>query len=249
MLAPACDSTTLGWLRVVALQLDQQYAAEGGGPTHGWMAYTLAMGLGLPEAVARGSGQVLDALQPATDLADNLADEELDRALGRDPDARYPGVPRDVLPALPALTVGAVISELHARFPEPEYASIASSRMLIRALGGVVRGQALPTSDPRRVPLLSGELGRLWCLPLWLLPRALPRGRATRVERWAVAWATTVQLHWDVVESAGPAHGVALERLRTARQAAVAVWPRFAPFRPGDVFGPAIAHSEPTNRT
>jgi hypothetical protein len=106
----------------------------------------------------------------------------------------------------------------------------------------VVRGQGLALADPRRAALLSGELGRLWCLPLWLSPHALPRRKVARVERWAVAWATTIQPHWDLVESApGAPRDAAAARLAACRRAALQVWPTYAPFRPGDPFGPEIA--------
>ncbi len=220
-------------LRIVAHEHDRQYVAMGGGVTHGWMAYTVATGLGLPEDLARGAGEVLDAMEPAIDLADNLADTDLDRHLGRDPDARYPGVPKEVLPSLPALIVGACVASLHARFPAPTWRAPYAAGRLLGVLGRMTHAQGLPLDHPDRNDALSGEAGLLWCLPLWLLPEDHPTARrAPRLERWARQFGSTIQLGRDVAENPDePAHR---ERLETARAAARAIWPRTAPFRAQD---------------
>ncbi|MDP2306071.1 MAG: hypothetical protein Q8P18_08585 [Pseudomonadota bacterium] len=220
-------------LRVVAHEHDHQYVTRGGGVTYGWMAYTVATGLGLPEPLARGAGELLDALEPAIDLADNLADTDLDRRLGRDPDARYPGVPREALPALPALIVGACVAGLHERFPAPKWRPAHAARRLLGVLGCMTHAQGLPLDHAERNDALSGEAGLLWCLPLWLLPESHPAaGLAPALEHWARQFGSTIQLSMDVLEN--PSEPARRERLDAARASARAIWPTTAPFRPQD---------------
>lgn len=227
--------TTQVHLRDVAAAQDREYHTRGGGITHGWMAYELARVHGLDAELARWAGAVLDALQPAIDLADNLADEELDKALGRDPERRYRRVPRESRPFMPALILGACIAELHQRFPEPRWSTNAACALLLGVLARMNLAQGLPPDHPRRNSGLSGEVGRLWLLPFWLTPEAHPvRAELPALDRWAFAFGCTIQLGWDVVENPGEAARV--DRLVRARRAARRVWPRTPPFRKGAPF-------------
>jgi hypothetical protein len=223
-------------LRDVAAAQDHEYHTRGGGITHGWMAYELACVHGLPEELARRAGAVLDALQPAIDLADNLADEELDKALGRAPERRYRKVPRESRPFLPALILGGCIADLHHRFPEPAWSTNAACASLLGVLARMNLAQGLPVDHPRRNAGLSGEVGRLWLLPFWLTPADHPvRAELPGLDAWVFAFGCTIQLGWDVVENPGDLKRV--ERLARARRAARRVWPRTAPFRNGGPFG------------
>ena len=126
--------STCAQLRVVAEEQDVQYLSGGGGVSHGWMCWQVAVGMGLPIALAEACGDVLDALQPSIDLADNLADVDVDRELGRNPDARYPGVPVEARPFLPALILGACVAEIHRRFPEPDWRPGHAAEQLLGVL-------------------------------------------------------------------------------------------------------------------
>lgn len=226
---------TIEQLRVVAEEQDRVYRAGGGGVTHGWMAWQLAVGLGLPVELAEGAGHVLDALQPAIDLADNIADVELDRSLGRDPDVRYPGVPADARPFLPALILAACVAEVHRAFPAPRWNAGEACASMLGVLARMNLAQGLPLDHPDRNDGLSGEVGRLWLLPFWLLPEGhAARRRLPALDAWVFQFARTIQLGWDVVEHPGEPHR--RERLEATRAEARAAWPRFGPFRRGQVF-------------
>lgn len=222
---------TLVHLRDVAAAQDHEYHTRGGGITHGWMCQEVALGCALPAELAWRSGAVLDALQPAIDLADNLADEELDRALGRAPERRYRRTPRESRFFIPALILGACVADIHRAFPAAEgWQTDDACARLLGVLSRMNVAQGLPLGHPRRNSGLSGEVGRLWLLPFWLLPAVHP-GRALlpSLDRWAFAFAATIQLGWDVVES--PGDQAARDRLEAARRRARRAWPKAPPFR------------------
>lgn len=225
--------TTVAHLRAAAAEQDEQYRRGGGGVSHGWMAWQVATGLGLPATLATPVGDVLDAIQPALDLADNLADHELDRALGRDPDSRYPGVPHACLPSMPALMVGAGVAALYLTFADPAWSTADAVARLLGVFSRMNEAQGLPEDHPERNDGLSGEVGRLWLLPIWLLPADHPtRALLPALDAWAYACARTIQLGHDVVEHPDEPHRAV--RHADACAAARAVWPAFAPFRPSD---------------
>ncbi len=206
-----------------------------GGVSHGFVAFHLAVGLGMVPDDAREAAEMLDVMQPSWDLADNLVDVELDRALGRDPDARYRGIPRESLPFLPALLLASAVSGLHSRYPAPTWDPGNASRRLLGALARMNVAQGLPLDHPNRNDDLSGEFGRIVCLPLWLLPRAHTLApRVDACERWAVLWGRTLQLRWEAQEFPADAHR--RDRLERAIQEARVAWPSFPPFVAGGSF-------------
>ena len=190
---------------------------------------------GLPESKAVELGELVDVLQVAADLADNLADAELDAAAGRPLEARYPGLHVATLLCVPALLIGVVFAELSRRFPAPTYAPDHAAERLGRVLAAMAVGQGLGMDDPRRVQLISGRQGHLLCLPTWLLGDAQAGGAERRValERWAEAYGCLWQLRIDVDELGTAA---ARHRYEAALEAARAAWPAFAPFQPGEAF-------------
>lgn len=92
---------TRAWVEAVCAETARAHARLRSPVSLGYLSFRLAVGLGLPMSFASRAGTVLDALQPVVDLADNLADEALDRARGIELARRYPDVPRDALPSLP----------------------------------------------------------------------------------------------------------------------------------------------------
>lgn len=222
----------------------RQLADLGGGVSHGWLVWNLAVGLGHTPADATRMGLLLDALQAAIDLADNLADEPRDRRTpGRRPyQDLYAGVPRETLLCLPALVVGAVVQGLHEELPAPRHDPARAAREVLATLAAMSVGQGLPDGDPGRIDAIAGQEGRLLCLPLWLRPSptADDEARTRTVERWAVAWARTWQLRIDVAERPGDVAAAA--RLRDGLQRCRAVWPAFPPFAPGPFSPERVLH-------
>ncbi len=205
---------------------DRQYRAEGGGVSLGGLAYQLALGLSLPPRVARDSRALLEVIQPAIDLADNLADEAEDRARGRDPAARYPGLPREGLPFMPALAVAAVAAEIAESYPER--AAFALGR-LAQALAALNEVQGLPLGHRTRSRDIGARFVALVGLPLWLAPASrVPPGVADTIEAWALAYGGTLQTLIDAREQPGDAR--LRRRFLRARSAATKAWPGFPPF-------------------
>ena len=215
----------------------EQQLREGSGVSHGVFVYRLAVGMGYRPAAASEIGMILDALQPVMDLADNLADEELDRALGRSRYLEhYRDIPRETLYCLPAMMASAIVAHMHRAFPVSAFGTHLACRRLLATVGSMSLGQGLPLDDASRIDAISGQEGRLFCLPLWLWPDTTPAHlkRIERAEAWAVAYGRTWQLAIDAREQPGDATAVA--RLRDGAQRAVAAWPDFPPFRPGELF-------------
>lgn len=206
---------------------------QAGGVSHGLVVRRLAEGLGLPSDEARKMGIVLDAMQPGMDLADDLADLEQDRAEGRPHVAELEAMPIGLRTCLPTLMLGAVYAGIPVLFPRPE-ATVVLQR-LTEILGKMVRGQGRPARTAAHIDDVSGEQGRLMCLPIWLYPGAPERDAA--IERWAFAYGRLWQLRIDAREAprSPRARAALLEGLATARQA----WPDFAPFGAGQAFDAA----------
>lgn len=226
---------------------ERQLADLGGGVSHGYLVWHLAVGLGWRPADATRLGLLLEALQVAIDLADNLADEAKDRATPGRPAYQdfYRGVPRETLMCLPALLVGAVVQGLHEQLPAPRFAPARAAREVLATLAAMSVGQGLPDGDPLRVDAIAGQEGRLLCLPLWLMPAPTPEdeARTRAVERWAVTWARTWQLHIDVREAPGDAG--ARERLRDGITRCRGCWPSFPPFTTGPFAAERVLPGQP----
>lgn len=233
MLAQVLPPLTVDYARVAAQEQDRQYAADGGGGSLGYLAFALTHALGVELAASRAGAEILDLLQPAIDLADNLADEEEDRGAGRNIDARYPGLPRPGRFFLPALLVGTATWQVFARFPAPAYQPSVAARRLVATLAALNEAQAVEGFSLDRSEALGREYGRLWCLALWALPPGHPVGpRVARVEAWAAGVGRTLQLRVDQREGRAGAE----ERLRAVVEAESRRWPRFGPFLRGGPF-------------
>ncbi len=230
LLSPRYTPATQRFLAGVAREQDRQYAQGGGGVSLGWLATQVAEAVGLAPPDAVRVGHLLDLLQPAIDLADNLADAEEDQAAGRDPRARYPGVPRAGLPFLPALAVGTVVAEL-SRFPVPLRGVHAVDRLL-STLGALNEVQARPLGMGHRSRDIGIHFVTLACVPAWLVPTA---GEGlldeAAVECWARRVGATVQTRWDALEDPGNQR-LRLRFLRL-RRAALRDWPTSRPFGAG----------------
>ena len=240
-------SSVVEYVRIVADVAGAAVLEAGGTTSHGYLGYRLARGLGAPPKGASRVGAVLDALQPALDLADNLADEAVDIAAGDNRLLRYEGIPRETLVALPALMIACVVGALPRLFPEPELDSRRAAERLVGVLARMCEGQGFEEGDPRRVDGISGDQGRLLCLWLWLLrdPDEAGLARESAVERWAFAYGRLWQLTRDVAERPGDL--AAVTRLRDATRTARSVWPTFRPFRAGDPFSEdRLLHREAT---
>lgn len=236
LFAPYLDERMMQYVRTVAQEADRQLRASGGTFTHGHMVRRLALALGVRRDVADKVGIVLDALQPVIELADNLADEEVDRRLGRAVDERYPGIPRATLLCLPSVMAGCAVATLHRWFPEPPFRTGYAVARMIAAFAAMVRGQGEPEGAASRLDRIAGEQGRLLCLPLWLLPEGqVPEGLdVERIEEWAFRYGRLWQL-WQEVRDL-PEDEEARARLREGVRAAREAWPGFGPFRPGGSF-------------
>ncbi len=201
----------------------EQYREQGGELSHGAITEALARGQQVPHATRWGA--LVDLLHAAVDLADNLADEEEDRAAGRGYADHYAKVPRATLLCLPTLMVSAASAE--AATLSAERAGEVLTR-LTRALGHMAHGQGLPSGHRQRPALVSGAFGVIYALPLFA--RSRPR-RAEAAARWGEAICALG--HRKIAAQERP--GRASERaLVEARDEAAQLWPRFAPFREGE---------------
>jgi hypothetical protein len=220
------------WCREAAGALERQLNGRRA-RAHSALLVPLARAIGLPRPAT--VGVVLDLLQTAIDLADNLADVEEDRAAGRPP--AYTTAPREALVCLPSLLVGMAMSRLASAYGEASFRSSYATRRVLGVLATMVVGQALPKSHRRHDELVSGHQGLLLCLPFWLVSKRDPtwRRRLPRIERWAMAFGRT----WEARER----HGASPTRATSAAYRASVVaahrsWPTFAPFRRGDAGAP-----------
>mgnify|MGYP007066194188 FL=1 len=217
-------------IKAAADATDRQYLDVGGGLSHGLQVYRLALGLGVDGRVAQQCGILLDGLQIAVDMADNLADAVLDVEQGRSYQRFYDPIHPDARPALPALMTGCVVDALYRWFPSPAHDSTRASLRLLQILGLMTGGQGLGRDDPLRIDRISGEQGRIYALPLWLsTDRSFQaEGRLTAVEGWGFELGRTWQLQREVVEDPGDPRWPAL--LEQARAQTRAAWPDFPPF-------------------
>lgn len=231
------DEVVLSYVRVASHALDAQYRRDSGTTTFGHRVFRLAMGLGFPPHFASRCGIYLDALQPVVDMADNLADVELDRARGFDTEALYRDIPLACRPALPSLMLGAWTAAFDDEFTPP-FRGQATRTWILEVLANALAGQGYDFDDPNRIRTVSVSLGRLWALPLRLWGPSLPdphdRGRV--VETWGTELAVFEQLHWDRVER--PKDDRCLARVAEQRARLLAAWPSFAPFRANDSYTP-----------
>lgn len=237
--AESLDHEAVALISIAADATDRQYVDVGGGMTHGLRIYRLTLGLGLGGDLARGCGTLIDALQIAVDMADNLADEELDQAHGRCYNGLYADIPADCRPALPALMVGAVVTALFRRFPPPRFDAPYAAERLMRVLGLMTTGQGRSRSDPLRIDHISGEQGRLYALPLWVSRDGSERHDALLevVETWGFEFGRTWQLQREVIETTNEPHWTT--ELERAEQRAMKAWPGFPPFTDEGLFSKA----------
>jgi hypothetical protein len=213
----------------VSLATDAGLVEVGAARTPGASVARVAMALSIPDPIVRKVGYWVDILEIAVDLADNLADAEEDRALGRDPTAPYHGLAPATLFSLPLLLVSTAIADL-ASWPVPiEHVRYTHGR-LIPALDRLTRAQARPFGDPRRYDEGSASRGVTVLLPLWMTfgPAWPDDPRFAALEAWQPAWSRTWQARQDVAEGRlDPA------TYRTLVDQATAAWPDFPPFQPG----------------
>ncbi len=231
------DEVVLSYVRVASHALDEQYRRDAGTTTFGHRVFRLAMGLGFPPHFASRCGIYLDALQPIVDMADNLADVEIDRARGFDTEALYRDIPAACRPALPSLMLGAWTAAFDDEFTPP-FLGRATRTWILAVLANSLAGQGIDFDDQRRIRSVSGALGRLWALPLrlWGPPLPDPHDRARVIESRGTELAVFEQLHWDRVERPGDAS--CEERVAEQRARLLATWPSFAPFGPTGAFTP-----------
>ena len=178
---------------------------------------------------------VIDALQVAIDVADNVSDMEEDLHAGR---RHYPTSLVPSLVCLPALIVGKVVADLHTKTP----LGAPAAQRVLTVLSEMAVGQSRCGRD--RIRRTSATQGLLLCLPLWISTHISPT-ECSVVERWAIALGETWQklqlaLELDTANTRSAYRG-ACSRLRQA-------WPMHYPFRRGDdlaiyTFGPIIAFS------
>lgn len=177
-------------------------------------------------------GAVLDLVQVAIDVADNLADEEEDVALGRDVAARYASIPRPFLICLPSALINTAFVRLSADFPAPRYDLARATRRFAWALAQMAEGQAASSLE-EKIRLASGKQGLLLCLPAWLTPDESEHPVALdALETWATAFGRS----WEHQERMRTlANNSAKQAWNAARFELEQVWPEVPPF---DEHGP-----------
>lgn len=228
-LGSSLGPATLRLVREAARTADRQIAKEGGGYSLGALVQRVAVARGVHPDVAKRCGVVVDALVVAWDMADNVADREMDLAAGRSLDTSYPGIPLAQQVALPALVVGGVMAGVVQHFPNRLHSLYMVSR-LTAVLDTLVVGQGRELTDVRRLDEVSGVEGALFALPWWY-QEGSDSETAHAVERWGRAYARTWQARRDLLERADDD---ARERYAEARERARAAWLDGAPFGPGE---------------
>jgi len=201
---------TASWPDVLAAT--RRAVGRRGYVSHAELAAPLVAWSGAPD----GCVAVLELLQVAIDLEDNLVDWDIDR-LAQLPEHKRYDSPRDALHPVPALLVAIAIAELARLGPSGPHACA----LLCRVLDAMTAGQAAPEESAERVALASGEQGLLLCLPVWLMVHDPAIAAATRsVEDWARAFGAT----WELRERSD---AYALQR---AASRARFLWPELPPF-------------------
>ena len=225
------------WSGRVAQVLANQLQASHAVP-HRELALRMARAVGMGQSQQTALGDIVDLLQTAIDLADNLADREEDVAAGRAQARSYPGVPSAALYCLPALLVGTAAAILYETFGRPKYQVDRAWGRLLETLGQMTVGQGLPTGHRRHLDLVSGQQGVLLCLPFWLVSHRPPWDRRLRViERWAFLYGRTWEYHQRLLESGT---SLAARDFDRAVARARAAWPEFEPFGTEDLSARAL---------
>jgi hypothetical protein len=218
------------WACAAASVFAAELQARGASP-HRLVAEDLARAWGLDERHALAVGSTLDVVQVAIDVADNLADEEEDAALGRNVQERYAGIPRPFLLCLPAALLSAAQARLVAEFSDPVYDLERTLRRMCWALAEMAEGQAATEVD-EKIRLTSGKQGLLLCLPAWLTPDLDHPIALDHLEHWATAFGRS----WEHQERLrGRVTVEARQAWFAARFEAEQAWPRVYPF---DEHGP-----------
>lgn len=227
------DVETLRVIQRIARASDEQLAGAGGGFSHGWRLARLAQESGLEPIVAQRCGLILDLIFLAVDLADNVADAELDARLGRTFNHHYEGIGQERMVAMPALLVGAATAGLSYLFADPSFHAQYAVGRVLGVLAVAARGQSRAHEDPARIEEISAAQGRFYALPWWVL-HGPDSDIAAELEAWGVAWARTWQLRLDAQENPS------VERCQTAFhqafEAASQAWPTRTPFGPTESF-------------
>jgi hypothetical protein len=207
------------WVHAAATTTAAQLTEAGAQP-HSVLGVQLAAAIGLTDTEQTAIGDVLDLVQVATDLADNLADQDEDDVAARPWLLGLADIPAGAAQCLPAL----LIAEAVRRSQTPR-----AREHLVRVLAAMTYGQG-SSEDAVRIDYASGHQARLLLLPWYV--RETPREQLEALERWAIAFGRTWELTCRLRESPGPE---SREALLAGRAAAEAVWPTCAPFRDGEL--------------
>ena len=238
--ARACDNAVraavtpaaFDWVSAAARVFSAELQARDARP-HRALMHPLASAFGLDAARVSVLGDVMDCLQVAIDVTDNLADEEEDRANGVDRVAAY-GLPKAALLCVPTLLVTGCTRRLAEHFGSADFNLARALARLSDTLCDMAVGQVAPSLE-QKVALTSGRQGLLLCLPAWLVPDAQHMLPLPAFEAWAVAFGET----WEW-----------LERLRSddswynrknwqrTRWNALDAWPSVYPFSAGAPLAP-----------
>lgn len=214
------------WACAAARVFAAELQTRGASP-HRVVVEALGLAWGLDGPRIETLGAVLDLVQVAIDVADNLADEQEDRALGRDVDARYASIPRPFLICLPSALINTAFVRLTADFAAPQYDLCRATRRFAWALAQMAEGQAANTLE-EKIRLASGKQGLLLCLPAWLTPdeREHPVG-LDALETWATAFGRS----WEHQERMRTlANNAAKQAWNAARVELGQLWPKVPPF-------------------
>jgi hypothetical protein len=197
--------------------------------THASVALPLAAWVGLGPEEAATCRDVLDLLQLAIDVSDNVADASEDAAAGLALEVRYDGVPLAVLAAVPALVLAVVVDLLHRGFPAPRTGASAAAR-IVETLSVMAWGQSLVGDWRAKVEAVSAAQGALLCLPLWVAGDvAAAQTRAAEADAWARRFGRT----WELAELAEAGHPDAARELFREDAVLRIAWPAWGPFAPG----------------
>jgi hypothetical protein len=226
------------WAGLAAEAFRAQLADNGALP-HRFVTDLYAGSLGFDPREIRAIGDALDVLQVSFDLADNVADRELDARLGRSYTKSCDGVPLAVLTYLPAVLASRGISIVYEHFKDDRFNATCAVAKASAAIGAMLRGQAEPPDSARRVDLLSGRQGLLLCLPFWLLvDRSLLPCPLADFEAWAYQFGSTWELNQvHLAEKTEASREAWHEAVLNARLS----WPSFGPFAAGGPLAPRAA--------
>lgn len=224
------EPSLLEALVAVAAGTQGRLLSEGGSPLH-VLVDAIARSLGFPDARRCDLRAVIDLLQVMIDLCDDLADVEVDRRAGREVARHLEETPLAVLQCLPSLLAMRATALLYDSFPPPAYAAAGAVARLRQTLGRMALGQGYADASAEKIARVSGDQGRLLCLPYWLSAEALAAQRLAEVEKWSYVYGVTWELRAQARDARSAAARFALARSVAAARAA---WPRFSPFRQGE---------------